>query len=101
MNATISRCSKSRIHRPPTTGRRRTEKPPRCDMFARFRPGGRQPELGGRKKDEDGTQRWMSNYDHRVALTVDFSRFVLSSSSFCRRTRRVSKVGGVQYNGLD
>jgi hypothetical protein len=53
---------------------------------ARFRPGGRQPELGGRKKDEGGTRKLvvrgnkagafaqgMPNNDHRVALTVDFS----------------------------
>jgi hypothetical protein len=53
---------------------------------ARFRPVGRQPELGGRKKDEGGalkrvvrgnkvgpTAQGMSNYDHRVAPTVDFS----------------------------
>jgi hypothetical protein len=53
---------------------------------AGFRPGGRQPELGGRKKDEGGTLKLvvrgnkagafaqgMPNNDHRVALTVDFS----------------------------
>jgi hypothetical protein len=53
---------------------------------ARFWPGGRQPELGGRKKDEGGTLKLvvrgnnagafaqgMPNNDHRVALTVDFS----------------------------
>ena len=53
---------------------------------ARFRPGGRQAELGDRKKDEGGTLKLvvrgnkagafaqgMPNNDHRVALTVDFS----------------------------
>jgi len=44
----------------------------------------RQPELGGLKKDEGGTLKLvpgettssgqgMPNYDHRVALTADFS----------------------------
>ena len=75
MNNTISGSSKSRIHRPPQRDGGEPYEP------APFRPVGRQPELGGRKKDEGAALKLvvrrnkagpsgMSNYDHNLSLLV-------------------------------
>ena len=85
MNSTLGRCSHSLIQGRPAGDGGETDEPRRCDRRGLAFPAKeRQPELGGLKKDEGGTLKLvpgettssgqgMPNYDHRVALTVDFS----------------------------